>query len=104
MLSDELDGYAVADDELASIDVPQGLHRLHGDAAYGPVHFAAPTSSTHAGGQELSVELAPGKTVEIRYLTKVTDENGDEVYRDQRPAALTKVSDRRVGKKTARES
>lgn len=108
-LSDELDGYAVSDDELASyLMYPKVFLDFMGRRRmYGPVH-SLPTPTFFYGmqeGQELSVELAPGKTVEIRYLTKgEPDENGDvKVYFEiNGQPRSTKVSDRtRSARKTA---
>ncbi|ODT22739.1 MAG: pyruvate carboxylase [Kaistia sp. SCN 65-12] len=108
-LSDELDGYAVSDEDLASyLMYPKVFLDFMGRRrTYGPVH-SLPTPTFFYGmqeGQELSVELAPGKTVEIRYLTKgEPDENGDvKVYFEiNGQPRSTKVSDRkRSVRKTA---
>jgi pyruvate carboxylase len=100
-LGDELDGYAVSDEELASyLMYPKVFLDFMGRRRiYGPVH-SLPTPTFFYGmqeGQELSVELAPGKTVEIRYLTKgEPDEKGDvKVYFEiNGQPRSTKVSDR----------
>jgi pyruvate carboxylase len=108
-LGDELDGYAVSDEELASyLMYPKVFLDFMGRRRiYGPVH-SLPTPTFFYGmqeGQELSVELAPGKTVEIRYLTKgEPDEKGDvKVYFEiNGQPRSTKVSDRtRSARKTA---
>lgn len=108
-LSDELDGYAVSDEDLASyLMYPKVFLDFMGRRrTYGPVH-SLPTPTFFYGmqeGQELSVELAPGKTVEIRYLTKgEPDEKGDvKVYFEiNGQPRSTKVSDRtRSARKTA---
>ncbi|HEY0274938.1 MAG TPA: pyruvate carboxylase, partial [Paenirhodobacter sp.] len=81
-LSDELDGYDVADHELAAyLMYPRvfldymGRHRT-----YGPVR-TLPTPVFFYGmaqGDEISVEIDPGKTLEIRFQTKSeTDDNGE---------------------------
>jgi len=81
-LSADLEGYTVDDEDLAGyLMYPKvfldymGRHR-----SYGPVR-ALPTPVFFYGmqpGQEISTEIDPGKTLEIRYLTQgETDETGD---------------------------
>ncbi|RWR10879.1 pyruvate carboxylase [Paenirhodobacter populi] len=81
-LREELEGYEVSDEELASyLMYPKvfldymGRHRT-----YGPVR-TLPTPVFFYGmtqGDEISVEIDPGKTLEIRFQTKSeTDDNGE---------------------------
>ncbi|CAN7499470.1 pyruvate carboxylase [Rhizobium sp. LjRoot30] len=82
----ELDGFEVSDEDLAAyLMYPKVfLDYMGRRRQYGPVH-ALPTSVFFYGmkeGNDSSVELAPGKTLEIRYLTKgEPNDDGDvKVY------------------------
>lgn len=100
-LTSELDGYEVSDEDLAAyLMYPKVfLDYMGRRRQYGPVH-ALPTSVFFYGmkeGDDASVELAPGKTLEIRYLTRgEPDDDGDvKVYFEiNGQPRSTKVPDR----------
>lgn len=100
-LTSELDGYEVSDEDLAAyLMYPKVfLDYMGRRRQYGPVH-ALPTPVFFYGmkeGDDASVELAPGKTLEIRYLTRgEPNDDGDvKVYFEiNGQPRSTKVPDR----------